>query len=421
MTATMRSRSQNIVKKKIESLPPPLASSSLIVNKDSIFKGNSSPSELDFITRIHSSNGCSQIKQIHAQIFTNGLQRRSRIATQLISATSLHNAVDYSLRIFRYFHDPSSYVFNALIRGLAEKSEFKSAIVHFVEMLRLCVLPDRLTLPFVLKSAAGMSDERVGGMLHGCVVRRGLEFDDFVRVSLVDMYVKVEELKLAAKVFDESPEWIKKERILLWNVLINGYCKAKNLEKGLELFEAMSERNTATWNNLIDGFMKNQDIDRATELFEKMPEKNVVSWTTLIAGYLHNQEYKRAVSTFYRMLEAGVKPNDQTLVSSLAACARIGDLESGKRIHNYMSLNRFKVNNAIGSAVVEMYSKCGDIESASKVFSKVKEKDLLCWSVMINGWAVHGFYDQAIQYFDRMKSTGRFSNLFFGFFLYHFY
>ncbi|KAL9664223.1 hypothetical protein QQ045_019622 [Rhodiola kirilowii] len=379
---------------------------SSFVSKGATVNRRAELSKWDFISLIHSSNGCRQIKQIHAQIIIHGVYRSSRIVTQLISKTSLRNSVDYSLLIFRQVSDRNCYVFNALIRALAENSEFGSAIVHFSDMLRSGVLPDRLTLPFVLKSAAGLSAGGAGKVLHGSIVRRGLDFDVFVRVSLVDMYVKVDELKSAAKVFDESPEWMKMGRILLWNILINGYCKAKDLERGLLLFEAMPERNVASWNSLIDGFMRIGDLDKATKLFEKMPEKDVVSWTTVIAGYLHNEEYRRAISTSFRMLEDGVKPNDHTLVSALAACARIGDLEAGKRIHNYMSCNGFKLNRAIGTALVEMYSKCGAVESASKVFSKIKEKDLLTWTVMISGWAVHGFYVQAIQYFDMMELTG---------------
>ncbi|KAK1583943.1 hypothetical protein Q3G72_028472 [Acer saccharum] len=78
-------------------------------------------------------------------------------------------------------------------------------------------------------------------------VKSGVEFNMFDRVSLVDMYVKVEELGLALKVFDESPERNKCESILLWNVLINGCCKVEDLGKIVELFEGMPERNSGEY------------------------------------------------------------------------------------------------------------------------------------------------------------------------------
>lgn len=98
-------------------------------------------------------------------------------------------------------------------------------------MLRLNIRPDRLTYPFVLRSSAGLIEGRAGMMVHGEILKRGLEFDSFVRVSLVDMYVKVKLLGFALQLFDESPERNKLGSVLLWNVLINGCCKVGRLGK----------------------------------------------------------------------------------------------------------------------------------------------------------------------------------------------
>ncbi|KAK9287802.1 hypothetical protein L1049_016243 [Liquidambar formosana] len=273
-------------------------------------------------------------------------------------------------------------------------------------MLRLSVRPDRLTFPFVLKSSAALLTGGLGRALHCEIVKFGLELDSFVRVSLVDMYVKVEALGLALQVFEESPEKNKSGSVLLWNVLINGCCKAGDLIKAMELFEAMPERNSGSWNSLINGFMRKGCLDRGMELFHKMPEKNVVSWTTMVTGFSQNGEHEKGLSIFFRMLDEGVRPNDLTVVSALSACAKIGALKTGVGIHTYLSSNGFWLNREIGTALVDMYAKCGNIETASRVFSKTKEKDLLTWSVMIWGWAIHGCFEEALQCFEKMKSTG---------------
>lgn len=273
-------------------------------------------------------------------------------------------------------------------------------------MLRLNIKPNRLTYPFVLKSAAALFEKGLGKCLHGGILKLGFEFDSFVRVSLVDMYAKVEELGLALQVFEESSERNKSESILLWNVLINGCCKVGDLGKAMELFEAMPERNTGSWNCLINGYMRVGDLDRGQELFDQMPEKNVVSWTTMVNGFSQNGDHMKALGMFFRMLKEGVKPNDLTFVSALLACTKIGALQSGVWVHNYISSYGLLLNKAIGNALVDMYAKCGNIESASRVFDELKDKDLLTWSVMIWGLAIHGCYAQALKYFEKMKSTG---------------
>ncbi|OVA06856.1 Pentatricopeptide repeat [Macleaya cordata] len=273
-------------------------------------------------------------------------------------------------------------------------------------MLNLNVQPNQLTFPFVLKSAASLLSLKLGRSLQAQIFKLGLEFDSFVRVSLVDMYVKLGLLNLALQLFDETPERNKLESILLWNVLVNGCCRDGNLKKASEIFEAMPERNSGSWNSLINGYFRIGDKEKARLLFERMPEKNVVSWTTMVAGFSQNGDHQQALDMFFRMLDAGLRPNDLTIVSALSACARIGALEAGDWIHKYVSNNKFKLNRQIGTALVDMYAKCGRIDCASRAFGEIKEKDLLTWSVMISGWATHGSSEQALQCFEDMKSKG---------------
>ncbi|XP_038712630.1 pentatricopeptide repeat-containing protein At1g04840-like [Tripterygium wilfordii] len=364
------------------------------------------PIETQFISLIHSSKNTLQLYQIHAKILRLGLVFNSRITTQLISASSLLKSVDYAICIFRQFEPKNTFSFNALIRGLTENSRFESSISHFGLMLRLNVKPDRLTYPFILKSAAALCWGRIGGACHGGILKCGIEFDSFVRVSLVDMYVKVEELGLAFKLFDESPETSKSGNILLWNVLINGCCKVGKMKKAMELFEAMPERSLVSWNSLINGLLRNGDSNQAWKFFDLMPEKNVVSWTTMVNGLLQNGDLEQSLKMFFRMLEEGVRPNELTIVSALSACARIGALKTGVQIHNYISNNAIRLNGAIGTALVDMYAKCGNIEHASKVFGETKDKDILTWTAMIWGWAIHGCFEQAIQCFKHMMYAG---------------
>ncbi|CAI9776115.1 unnamed protein product [Fraxinus pennsylvanica] len=186
----------------------------------------------------------------------HGLSSSSKITTQLISSSS-RKSIDYALSIFRNLKYPNAFVFNALIRGLCESSCFVSSIQHFRLMMKLNVRPDRLTFPFVLKSITGLNVKWAGDLVYGGILRMGLEYDDFVRVSLVDMYVKVELLGHALKVFYGSTERNKVESVLLWNVIINGCCKNGELKKALELFEVMPQRNIGSWNSMINGLMRN--------------------------------------------------------------------------------------------------------------------------------------------------------------------
>lgn len=362
--------------------------------------------ETYFISLIHSSKCVAQIKQAHAQIIRQHLTSSSKITTQLISASSLHRSVGYSLQMFHSLKSPNAFIFNALVRGLADNSCFEKAVEFFKLMLRHDITPNELTFPFVLKSVGGLGAKWVGKMTHGGLVKIGFEFDSFVRVSLVDMYVKVELISCALQLFDESPEINKLQSVLLWNVAINGCCKNGMLGKAVELFDGMPERNLGSWNILIDGSMRNGHVEKALELFDRTMEKNVVSWTTMVHGFLQNGMHEKALSFFDKMVQDGNRPNDLTLVSAISACAKLGAVKAGIRIHNYILSNGFRLNAALGTALVDMYAKCGQIQFASQVFGETKVKDILTWTAMMWGWAIHGCADEALECFQSMKSTG---------------
>ncbi|CAI0380236.1 unnamed protein product [Linum tenue] len=297
--------------------------------------------ESQFVPLIHASKVVLHLRQIHAQILLQGFSWSSLLATQLVSASSLRNAIDYSISVFSQYHPKNVFLFNALIRGLVKNARFEVALSHFVLMLRSDARPDRMTYPFVLKSTAQLFLRRLAGELHCMIFKTGVELDSFVEVSLADMYVKIAGL-----------------------------------------------------------------LDKAKAAFDQMPEKNVVTWTTMVNGFSQNGDNEKALSVFSRMLEENVRPNDFTVVSALSACAKIGAVEAGLRIHKYIKDNRFRLNAAIGTALVDMYAKCGNIESASQVFSETKERDILTWSVMIWGWALHGRFQQAVQCSKQMLRSG---------------
>lgn len=327
--------------------------------------------------------------------------------TQLISSCLIHKSIDYGLSVFRYFDDKNLFVFNALVRGLTENFQFECSVRSFLDMLRLNIRPNRLTFPFVLKSVAGLGFSMLGRGVHGVVMKFGLEFNTFVRVCLVDMYVRVDDIRDAFRVFDESPERVKNGSILLWNVLINGYCKEGDMEGAMVLFEQMPERNVGSWNSMINGFAKSGSMLRAKELFDRMPERNVVSWTTMMNGFLLNGAYQEALTLFSVMLQEDVEPNEITFVCALSSCEKIGALEMGACIHQCLLKRGLSRNSrAVRNALLDTYAKCGDIGSASKLFAEIGDRDLLTWSIMIWARALHGCFINALDCFEQMKSAG---------------
>ncbi|KAL5983057.1 hypothetical protein ACLOJK_017137 [Asimina triloba] len=316
------------------------------------------------------------LKQIHAQIIIAGLSTESYLASKILyfCATSESGDVDYAYAIFSRLQNPNVFIWNTVIRGYSISKNPNRAISIFSEMLLVGISPDYLTFPFVAKACARLGSLGLGSAVHCHVAKSGTGvLDPFVQNSLVHMYSSCGDMIAAGKVFGEIPR-----------------------------------PNLVSWNAIVDGHAKCGDMATARRLFESMPERDVVSWSALIAGYVKDGDHREALATFERMCVTGPRANEVTMVSLLCACAHLGSLEQGRKIHDYIKENSLRQTLVLRTSLVDMYSKCGSIREAWEVFRAVPitQTDVLIWNAMIGGLATNGLSNESLHLFEEMRSAG---------------
>lgn len=210
----------------------------------------------------------------------------------------------------------------------------------------------------------------------------------------------------ARLVFDNMPG--AERNVVTWNAMVTGYSKNMRLDEASDLFDRMPERDLPSWNTMITGFIENGELTRAMKLFHEMPQKNVVSWTAMITGYVKNGQSEEALIMFLEMLRDGVKPNEATYVNTLSACSDLAGLCEGLQMHQMISKTIYQVSTFVVSALINMYSKCGDLNTARKIFDDgmLSKRDLVSWNGMIAAYAHHGHGREAIYLFDQMQALG---------------
>ncbi|WOL02989.1 hypothetical protein Cni_G11709 [Canna indica] len=160
-------------------------------------------------------------------------------------------------------------------------------------------------------------------------------------------------------------------------------------------------------NALITFYSNFGHLDLARQLFDRIPNRTVSSWSAMIAAYDRNAQPLEALFTFLGMLEAGVCPDEAALVSTLAACTHGGFLEFGKAIHAYSITCGLGLDSVgFATAVVDLYTKCGELDLARDVFERTAQRNVLTWSAMIGGLAMHGLGVHSIKLFDEMVEAG---------------
>lgn len=112
-----------------------------------------------------------------------------------------------------------------------------------------------------------------------------------------------------------------------------------------------------------------------------------------------------ALDLFHQMLQTGATPNEHTLTSALAACGNLVALDQGRWIHVYIDKAKINMNERLFASLIDMYSKCGEIGFASKLFNKesASKEKIWPWNAMIGGFAMHGKSWEAIDLFEQMK------------------
>ncbi|KAJ4703480.1 Pentatricopeptide repeat protein [Melia azedarach] len=142
---------------------------------------------------------------------------------------------------------------------------------------------------------------------------------------------------------------------------------------------------------LVSFYAKSNSLDVARKVFDKMPEKSVVAWNSMISGYEQNGLAKEAIGVFYLMRDLGVQPDSTTCVCVLSACAQLGDIGLGCWVHDYIVGRGIDVNVVLGTSLINMYARCGNVSKAREVFDLTSELNVVAWTAMISGYGMHGY------------------------------
>lgn len=158
--------------------------------------------------------------------------------------------------------------------------------------------------------------------------------------------------------------------------------------------------------SLVDMYAKCMVIEDAHKLFDKMRHKDLITWTVMIGAYAECKNAYKSLVLFDRMMEEGVVPDKVAMVTIVIACAKLGAMHRARFVHEYIFSNNFSVDVILGTAMIDMYAKCGSVESAREVFDGMKEKNVISWSAMIAAYGYHGLGKAALDLFHMMLSSG---------------
>ncbi|EOY03681.1 Pentatricopeptide repeat superfamily protein, putative [Theobroma cacao] len=340
---------------------------------------------------------------LHSHFIKKALTFNPFITNHLIAMYSKFNEIKSAQKAFDELHVKNSHSWNILLFGYLQHGHFDRARNLFDQMPnRNLVSYNSLISGF---SQHGFFKESVNifkKMLNEC---DHLVIDRYTVVSVVGACVCLGALKLLCQVHGFMIVFGLELDLIVYNALIDAYGKCGEVNSAYRIFCRMSERDVVSWTSMVVAYAKVSRLEDASRVFNEMPVKNTVSWTGLITGFAQNGRGNEALNLFWQMLEERVQPNAYTYVCVLSACADLARIEIGKQIHGHIvrvssrcdSLNEFVFN-----ALIDMYCKCGDMNSAKLLFARISEKDVVSWNSLITGFAQNGHGEESLDVFRMM-------------------
>lgn len=194
------------------------------------------------------------------------------------------------------------------------------------------------------------------------------------------------------------------------NALIGFYKNCGNVDDVICLFERMSVRDVITWTEMMRVYMGFGSVDLALKMFNEMPVKNSVTYNALLSGFCRNGEGLKAVELFIKMVDEGMELTDFSLSSGINACSLLGDYGVSKQMHGFAIKFGFGSNVCVEGALLDMYTKCGRMVEAKKMFSRWEESEevsSVAWTSMMCGYARNGQPEEAISLFHLGHTEGK--------------
>lgn len=307
---------------------------------------------------------------IHARTIKHGLSMGVPVGTSLIDFYAKCGRLKDARRVFNELPEKNIASWNALFSGYSSECAGGSlALVR--EMLCLGVRPNEISFSSGIKRAS-VSDLL---QLHSLVIRMGYSGNDYVSSAIIGSYGGHGFVDDALACGEAS---VSSFSVVPANITASIYNKEGRYEEAQELLSQVEGRDTVSWNVLLTACARNGDYSEAFKLFNQM----------LATGY-------------------GYHFDNYTCVSLLCICSKINSFDMGTLLHGLIIKTNAGCRDVlVHNVLLDMYAKCGSLNGCLRIFGEMDERNLVSWTALISGLALHGCTREALERFKQMELDG---------------
>ncbi|KAH7440346.1 hypothetical protein KP509_04G103400 [Ceratopteris richardii] len=402
------------------------------------------PQKSTFLTALNACTNADLLESLialHKIIAKQGYKDDIVVSNALINAYGKCGNAMEARKVFHEMKQRDIITWNSIISASSRNGQLKKALKLFHQMKAHNFEPDRLTFLNMLSGCTSVEQLEIGKEIHELILKCGYESDVFVGTALITMFGKCRRINDAWEAF----ETMHSTSVVSWNAMITAYTECGCHREALQLFWKMPkaglEPNNITFTAILDAcagpdyleegrsihfyarkcrlwqdkfvrsalinmYGKCGSLEEAQHVFGRIDVIDLVSATAMMGACALLGHADEAFKVLLQMIREGIKPNQVTYIHLLSVCADLATAADGRVIHSGLVEAEFSLVVEVCNALINMYSKCGCVEDARRVFDSMKTFTVISWTAMLDAYALHGRGKEALEIFRRMQQDG---------------
>ncbi|CAH9094837.1 unnamed protein product [Cuscuta epithymum] len=387
------------------------------------------------------------VEKVHCLALRYGFDSDIVVGSALVDVYGKCGDLFSGNKIFYLMEVKDAFAWSSIVTCHIRAGLEKQAVVLFKEMLSQGARPDQHILSSTLRACVEIGILETGIQMHTQTIKNGYQKDCFVNTGLINLYAATNGISEVEKLFRS----LDNRDIVVWNTMISCYAELEEEEGassylcisllrelltqtcilspdvatfvtvmsscrsvsdfpiGIQIHSLMIKNSqicqahrTTIGNALIRMYSNFKDIESAQKAFNAILHKDEVSWSSLIGAYQQNGFDFVVLKIFKEMLENGMPPTSYSLPLTVTACGKISATDTGKQIHCLVCKLGFNKDIFVGSSVVDMYAKCGNMEDSERAYEEIGEPNEVLFNSLISGFAKDGNAIKAVKLFQEM-------------------
>ncbi|XP_028099717.1 putative pentatricopeptide repeat-containing protein At3g25970 [Camellia sinensis] len=376
--------------------------------------------------------------------FETSFQSNVYACNRIIDNKIKSGPLDSALKLFDEMPNRDVVSWNLLISGYGKYELPNQALCLYNQMVSHGIKESPSTFSSVLSICSDNGFYQVGIQVHCRVILLGFSMNIFVGSSLVNLYMHMGLVDIALKLFNELPH----RTLAAWNLVLRGFCELGRSNELLGSYcdmklEGCVEPNGLTFCYLIRGCGNGRLLDEGKQLhccaiklgwlesnlfvvnalvdfysacgclisarksFEVIPPEDVISWNSIVSVYAEYGFSLHALEMFTKMQLSGKRPSVRSFLGFLGLSRGTQNLILGRQIHCCVLKLGFDCGSVhVQSALINMYGKCGDMDSSVSLFEGVPERSLECCNSLMTSLLHCGVVEDSVEMFGLMLDEG---------------